>query len=185
MTAAERTVIRPALVKPAPGGPRRTVPDVDIRICLGTGGVAAGSREVLKAFERSWRRPMCWRSSGPARTTCAGRCASVTGTGCQGLCAMDPLVEVHMGQNGSQTHRSPTARSPRRWWTRSSPKHIVGGEPIEKWIVRTDEGETEYDASSTARRSSPCATWASSIRRRSRTTWRPTATRLSTRSCRA
>ena len=40
-----------ALSRPAPQNPRLTVPDVDIRICLGTGGVAAGSREVLKAFE--------------------------------------------------------------------------------------------------------------------------------------
>jgi len=39
------------LVRPEPSRPRLAVPEVDIRICLGTGGVAAGSREVLRAFE--------------------------------------------------------------------------------------------------------------------------------------
>ena len=97
MSTAERT-----LVKPAPGKPRRTVPEVDIRICLGTGGVAAGSREVLKAFEEKLAQTDVLAVIRPREDDCAGRCASVTGTGCQGLCAMDPLVEIHMGTNGSR-----------------------------------------------------------------------------------
>jgi len=49
-----------ALMRPAPQNPRLTIPDVDIRICLGTGGVAAGSREVVRAFEEGLAGGKSW-----------------------------------------------------------------------------------------------------------------------------
>ncbi len=141
MSTAERI-----LVKPAPGKPRLTVPEVDIRICLGTGGVAAGSREVLHAFEEKLAQTNVLAVIRPREDDCAdGRCASVTGTGCQGLCAMDPLVEIHMGTNGSRSKVTYGQVTP-AMVDEIIAKHILGGEPIEKWIVRTDEGPTEYDA---------------------------------------
>jgi NADH-quinone oxidoreductase subunit F len=140
MNTAERT-----LSKPAPTRPRLTIPDVDIRICLGTGGVAAGSREVLKAFEEKLAESDVLAVIRPREDDCAGRCASITGTGCQGLCAMDPLVEVHMGVNGSKSSITYGQVTP-AMVEEIIAKHIVGGEPIEKWIVRTDQRATEYDA---------------------------------------
>ena len=140
MSAAERTLTKPALSKP-----RLRVPDVDIRICLGTGGVAAGSREVLKAFEEKLAQSDVLAVIRPREDTCAGRCASVTGTGCQGLCAMDPLVEIHMGRNGSRSQVTYGQVTP-AMVDEIIAKHILGGEPIDKWIVRTDAGPTEYDS---------------------------------------
>ncbi|MGI5939335.1 MAG: NADH-ubiquinone oxidoreductase-F iron-sulfur binding region domain-containing protein [Thermoleophilia bacterium] len=139
MTAAS------TLVKPAPLRLRRTLPDVDIRICLGTGGVAAGSREVLKAFEEKLAAVDVLAVIRPREDTCDGRCASITGTGCQGLCAMDPLVEI-------KTRHGDTLRTVTYGLVTPEmvddiiEKHILGGEIIEEWLVLTDEGPTQYNA---------------------------------------
>ena len=140
MTTAQRT-----LIKPEPQRPRVTEPDVDIRICLGTGGVAAGSREVLQAFEEEVERTGVLALIRPREDTCSGRSAAVTGTGCQGLCAMDPLVEIHLRRNGTKSKVTYGQVTPAMVPEIMS-KHILGGEPIEKWLVLTDEGPTEYNA---------------------------------------
>jgi len=140
MMAAERV-----LVKPAPQNPRLTVPEVDVRICLGTGGVAAGSREVLKAFKEGLARTNVLAVIRPREDDCAGRCASVTGTGCQGLCAMDPLVEIHLRRNGSSQKVTYGQVTP-AMVDEIIAQHIIGGEPISKWLVLTDEGPTEFDS---------------------------------------
>ncbi len=137
--AATRTLIRPA-----PQNPRLTVPEVDIRICLGTGGVAAGSREVLKAFEEELARQDVLAVIRPREDKCDGRAASITGTGCQGLCAMDPLVEIHLSRNGKSSKVTYGQVTP-AMVPEIIEKHILGGEVIEKWLVLTDEGPTEYD----------------------------------------
>jgi len=85
MSTAERT-----LTKPAPSKPRITEPDVDIRICLGTGGVAAGSREVLAAFEEKLAGTGVLAVIRPREDDCAnGRCASITGRS-PGACGGGP-----------------------------------------------------------------------------------------------
>ena len=137
--AATRT-----LVRPAPQNPRLTIPEVDIRICLGTGGVAAGSREVLKAFEEELARQDVLAVVRPREDKCDGRAASITGTGCQGLCAMDPLVEIHLSRNGKSSKVTYGQVTP-AMVPEIIEKHILGGEVIEKWLVLTDEGPTEYD----------------------------------------
>ena len=137
--ASEHTII-----KPAPQNPRRTVPEVDVRICLGTGGVAAGSREVLQAFEEGLANTGVMAVIRPREDDCAGRCAAVTGTGCQGLCAMDPLVEIHQSRNGSMHQVTYGSVTP-AMVPQIIEKHILGGEIIEKWLVRTEDGPTKYD----------------------------------------
>ncbi|NLO28405.1 MAG: NADH-quinone oxidoreductase subunit NuoF [Actinobacteria bacterium] len=137
--AATRT-----LVRPAPQNPRLTVPEVDIRICLGTGGVAAGSREVLKAFEEELARQDVLAVIRPREDKCEGRTVSVTGTGCQGLCAMDPLVEIHLRRNGKSSKVTYGLVTP-AMVPEIIEKHILGGEVIKKWLVLTDEGPTEYN----------------------------------------
>jgi len=137
--AATRTLIRPA-----PQNPRLTIPEVDIRICLGTGGVAAGSREVLKAFEEELARQDVLAVVRPREDKCDGRAASITGTGCQGLCAMDPLVEIHLSRNGKSSKVTYGQVTP-AMVPEIIEKHILGGEVIEKWLVLTNEGPTEYD----------------------------------------
>jgi NADH-quinone oxidoreductase subunit F len=137
--AAARTLIKPAAQRA-----RLTVPEVDIRICLGTGGVAAGSREVLKAFEEEVARTGVLALIRPREDTCAGRSAAVTGTGCQGLCAMDPLVEIHLRRNGGHSQVTYGQVTPAMVPVIME-KHILGGEVIEKWLVLTDQGSTEYN----------------------------------------
>ena len=66
-----------------------------IIVCAGTGCVAGGSREVLKAFERE----LAARGVG-AETELSfeheGHAPSVrlSGSGCQGFCQMGPLVRI-------------------------------------------------------------------------------------------
>jgi len=138
------TVAGPRLVKPAAQRPCLTLPEVDIRICLGTGGVAAGSREVLKAFEEEVKRSGVMALIRPREDKCADRSAAVTGTGCQGLCAMDPLVEIHLRRNGESSKVTYGQVTP-AMVPEIVEKHILGGEPIDKWLVLSDQGPTEYN----------------------------------------
>ena len=132
------------LTKPVAQRACLTVPEVDIRICLGTGGVAAGSREVLKAFEDEVARTGVLARIRPREDTCTGRSAAITGTGCQGLCAMDPLVEIHLRRNGAHSQVTYGQVTP-AMVPEIMEKHILGGEPIDKWLVRTQEHPTPYD----------------------------------------
>lgn len=137
--------LRQGLVRPAPLRPRLAEPEVEVRVCLGTGGVAAGSREVLRAFEEGLAKSGVLAVIRPREQEGDGRCACVAGTGCQGLCAMDPLVEVHLRSDGRRskvTYGQVTPAMVEEIITR----HILGGEVIDKWIVRTDEAPTEYDS---------------------------------------
>jgi hypothetical protein len=68
MAASERTLTKPAAQRPC-----LTKPEVDIRICLGTGGVAAGSREVLAAFEEEIKRTGVMALIRPREDKCADR----------------------------------------------------------------------------------------------------------------
>ena len=133
------------LQRPAPLRPVQTKPDVDVRICLGTGGVAAGSREVLAAFQEGLASSGVLAVISPREDTCDGRCASVTGTGCQGLCAMDPLVEIRTRHDDglrTVTYGQVTPAMVEDIIQR----HIIDGEVIQEWLVLTDEGPTEYDS---------------------------------------
>lgn len=140
MSTAQRV-----LVKPAPQRACLTQPEFDVRICLGTGGVAAGSREVLKAFEEGFARSGVYAVIRPREDRCSGKSAAVTGTGCQGLCAMDPLVEITTRRNGGK-HTVTYGQVTPAMVEDIIAKHVVGGEIIEEWLVRTDDHPTEYDA---------------------------------------
>lgn len=132
------------LQKPAPQRMRLTIPEVEVSICLGTGGVAAGSREVLRAFEEGLARSGVYAVIKPREDECSCRSASVVGTGCKGLCAMDPLVEITTRRNGSSSSVTYGLVTP-AMVEEIIRRHILGGETIEEWVVRTDQHETEYD----------------------------------------
>lgn len=133
------------LLKPAPQRPRLSSPEVEVRICLGTGGVAAGSREVFRAFEEGLTKAGVLALVRPREDEHSGRCASVTGTGCQGLCAMDPLVEIRTRVNGKLSKVTYGLVTP-AMVEEIIDRHILGGEPISEWLVLSDEHTTGYES---------------------------------------
>jgi len=133
------------LQRPAPQRPRLTTPEVEVSVCLGTGGVAAGSREVLRAFEEGLSQSGVYAVVKPRDEECSCRSASVVGTGCKGLCAMDPLVEIVTRRDGTSTSVTYGLVTP-AMAGEIIRRHILGGEIIQEWVVRTDQHETEHDS---------------------------------------
>jgi (2Fe-2S) ferredoxin len=107
--------------------------------------VAAGSREVLKAFEEGLADTEVFAVIRPREDSCTGHTAAVTGTGCKGLCAMDPLVEITV-RRGDTKHTVMYGQVTPAMVGEIIRRHILGGEVIEEWLVRTDDHPTEYDA---------------------------------------
>ena len=98
---------------------------------------------MQKAFEEEIQRTGVMALIRPREDKCADRAASVTGTGCQGLCAMDPLVEIHLRRDGKYTKHTYGQVTP-KMVPEIFEKHVIGEEPIEKWLVLTHEEKTEY-----------------------------------------
>lgn len=124
--------------------PRKVEPQVEIGVCLGTGGIAAGGAEVFAAFEEGLKTSGVYALVKPREDTCQGGCASLTGTGCRGMCAMDVLVDVSIGQNGSRktvTYGQVTPAMVKK----IIEEHIIGGEPIHKWIVLSEDEPTSHN----------------------------------------
>ncbi len=97
------------------------ISDLMIKVCVGTGGLAAGSREVIEEFDRQLR-------SKGIRATIVKKC--VNKTGCRGFCARDVLVDVI--RNGRpDTYELVTADRV----ARIVEEHIVQGEPVQEWLV--------------------------------------------------
>jgi NADH-quinone oxidoreductase subunit F len=102
-------------------GTKSVNPDLMIRVCVGTGGLAAGSQEVMNAFSRQLK-------AQGIKATIAKKC--VNKTGCRGFCAKDVLVDVIL--NGrSETYQLLTADNV----SRIVSEHIIGGEPVKEWLV--------------------------------------------------
>jgi NADH-quinone oxidoreductase subunit F len=130
--------------KPAPSRPRRVTPQVEVGICLGTGGVAAGGEDVFKAFEEGLAKSGIYAVVKPREDKCDTPCASVTGTGCRGMCAMDVLVDVTTRTNGEE-HTVTYGTVTPSMVEKIIEQHVVGGEPVHKWIVLSSEEETSHN----------------------------------------
>ncbi|NLE73599.1 MAG: NADH-quinone oxidoreductase subunit NuoF [Actinobacteria bacterium] len=119
-------------------------PQVEIGVCMGTGGIAAGGKEVFKAFQEGLAASGVYGVVKPREDTCGTSCASVTGTGCRGMCAMDVLVDVTTTKNGSKetvTYGTVTPTMARK----IIEEHIIGGEPVHKWIVLSQTEPTSHN----------------------------------------
>ncbi len=95
-----------------------------IRVCMGTGGLAAGSEEVFNEFRKRLR------SSG-LKAEVTKKC--VKKTGCHSLCSKDVLVDVIIG-NKSETYEHVTVSKVGR----IVEEHIVGGMPVSEWLAGPD-----------------------------------------------
>ena len=97
------------------------VRDMNVRVCMGLGGVAAGGAAVLKAF----RQEMAERG---IEATFGKKC--VDQVGCMGFCAKDVIVEVRIeGELMVYQFVKPEMVA------RIVDEHIVGGRPVGQWLA--------------------------------------------------
>jgi NADH:ubiquinone oxidoreductase subunit F (NADH-binding)/(2Fe-2S) ferredoxin len=108
----------------ATGLNKSTIKDLTVRVCVGTGGLAAGSQEVIDEFGKQLKLKKI-------RAAIVKKC--VNRTGCRGFCAKDVLVDV-IRNGSSSTYQliSPDKVG------RIVEEHIVHGEPVADWLVGPD-----------------------------------------------
>src|SRR5665811_2366651 len=133
-----------SLKKPAPQHERRGQPTVEVGICLGTGGIAAGGVDVFAAFEEGLAATGTYAVVKPREDSCEGSCSSVTGTGCRGMCAMDVLVDVVTHRDGVESKVTYGTVTP-KMVQKIIEDHIVGGEPVHKWIFLSEDEPTSHN----------------------------------------
>ncbi len=99
--------------------------DVSIKVCMGTGGIAAGGVEVIASFEKAF-------AAARIQATVEKNC-SVHKVGCRGFCARDVLVDVIVdGSKSTYEYIKPDMVE------RIVNEHIVGGTPVGDWLVKDD-----------------------------------------------
>ncbi len=102
-------------------GQKSALKNLEIKVCVGTGGLAAGSQDVLDRFGKQLK----------ARGIKAGIAKKCTKkTGCRGLCAKDVLVDVI--RNGKKsTYQFITVDKV----SRIIKEHVMEGVPVKDWLV--------------------------------------------------
>jgi len=88
-----------------------------ITVAMGTCSIAAGARDTMKAILNAIEKDEI-----------AG--VLVTQTGCIGLCAFEPIVDVQIG-DAKVTYGKVTAERARAIVA----EHVVSGKPIREWMV--------------------------------------------------
>jgi NADH:ubiquinone oxidoreductase subunit F (NADH-binding)/(2Fe-2S) ferredoxin/Pyruvate/2-oxoacid:ferredoxin oxidoreductase delta subunit len=95
--------------------------NLTVRVCVGTGGLAAGSQDVIDEFGRQLR-------SQDIKAEILKKC--VNKTGCRGFCAKDVLVDII--RNGkTETYQLITPDK----IGRIVEEHIIHGNPVQEWLV--------------------------------------------------
>jgi len=100
-------------------------PIVEIKVCLGTSGSAAGGEEVLRLFKHHVHE-----QGVEARI---GRRCSPSKVGCRGFCSKDVLVDVVL--DGSKTTYQLVTPN---MVERIVQEHVIEGRPIADWTVRDE-----------------------------------------------
>lgn len=99
--------------------------DVSIKVCTGTGGIAAGGTEVLSEFKKAL-------SSAGIEAAFRENC-SVHKVGCRGFCARDLLVDITVNdEKVTYQHVKPDMVA------RIVTEHIIAGNPVKEWAVGED-----------------------------------------------
>ena len=99
--------------------------EVRIKVCTGTGGLAAGGEEVLASFKK-------FLSTANINAIFHGGC-SVHKVGCRGFCARDVLVDVIVsGAKTTYKYVKPDMVE------RIVNDHIINGNPVPEWAVEED-----------------------------------------------
>ncbi|MDI6728023.1 MAG: NADH-ubiquinone oxidoreductase-F iron-sulfur binding region domain-containing protein [Thermodesulfovibrionales bacterium] len=98
---------------------------IEIKVCMGTSGMASGGADVLRAFKQ-----FIHESGIEAQI---GKRCDYKKVGCRGFCSKDVLVDVVI--NGEKT----TYQSVKPIMVeRIVSEHIVNGEPISEWLTKED-----------------------------------------------
>ncbi len=96
-----------------------------IKVCMGTGGIAAGGTEVISAFEKELQ--------AEGISAAVEKHCSVHKVGCRGFCARDVLVDVLIdGEKTTYEYIKPDMVS------RIVKEHILQGEAVQEWVVKDD-----------------------------------------------
>lgn len=99
--------------------------NIQIKVCMGTGGIAAGGVDVISAFEERFN---VLGIDATVEKNC-----SVHKVGCRGFCARDVLVDVIIdGKKSTYEYIKPDMVQ------RIVDEHIVRGEIVEEWMVKED-----------------------------------------------
>ncbi|HLE40593.1 MAG TPA: NADH-quinone oxidoreductase subunit NuoF [Nitrospirota bacterium] len=99
--------------------------DISIKVCMGTGGIAAGGVEVMSSFEKAL--------AGAGIKAAVQKHCSMHKVGCRGFCARDVLVDVTINDKKA-TYQYIKAEMVERIVA----EHIVGGAPVDEWLVKDD-----------------------------------------------
>ena len=98
---------------------------IEIMVCMGTGGIAAGGDLVMDAFYTQLKE-------AGIEANIQENC-SAHKVGCRGLCAKDVLVDVIVDQS-----KSTYEYIKEEMVERLIKEHIQGGKPVEEWLVKED-----------------------------------------------
>lgn len=91
---------------------------VQVIVAMGTCGIAAGARETMKAILDTIEKE---NLSG----------IIVSQTGCMGLCEMEPIVQVAVGDEPKVTYGKVSPDAARRIMK----QHAVEGKPVQEMII--------------------------------------------------
>ncbi len=99
--------------------------EISIKVCMGTGGMAAGGEQVMSTFEKAFA------AAGIAANV--EKHCSVHKVGCRGFCARDVLVDVIVdGRKSTYEYIKSDMVE------RIVSEHIVGGAAVGEWLVKDD-----------------------------------------------
>jgi NADH-quinone oxidoreductase subunit F len=99
--------------------------EIEIRVCTGTGGIAAGSLTVFETFQKIL--------SEKNLTACIQNNCYSHKVGCRGLCARDVLVDVIInGEKTTYQYIKPEMVE------RIIEEHLINDLPISEWVVSED-----------------------------------------------
>ncbi|HXY54820.1 MAG TPA: NADH-quinone oxidoreductase subunit NuoF [Nitrospirota bacterium] len=99
--------------------------DISIKVCMGTGGIAAGGVQVMSSFEKTL-------AAAGIKASVEKNC-SVHKVGCRGFCARDVLVDVIInGDKSTYQYIKPDMVE------RIVTEHILEGAPVSDWLVKDD-----------------------------------------------
>ncbi len=99
--------------------------DIKIKVCMGTGGMAAGGTDVINAFNKELKEA--------GIEAAVEKFCSVHKVGCRGLCAKDVLVDVIIDDTKTTYQYTKPGMV-----SRIVNEHIIKGEPVSEWLVDED-----------------------------------------------